>query len=1056
MSYASQDAEAAKRICDALRSAGVEVWFDAEGGLEHGDEWDAKIRRQIKECVLFIAVISASTQAREEGYFRIEWDLAAERARGIASGVAFILPIVIDDTREPAALIPDRFRTVQWTRLPGGAVTPDVQARFLKLWSHRTGALKHEAASLGSAAPAMTAKSKPVWLWVVLAVIAALAALLILKSRRSPEEIAKVVADAQKLAAAITPPAPAASSVSDARQLVGKAHALFEALDSVRDDYKLAEELIAQAKSAAPNDAEVWAADAQLNSRYSQRGWDTSDARRELARAATQRAQRLDPQSFEARFAQAALLNYTGREGTDKEKLLRDLRRERPADHRVLRELGSTIDWQGRTDEGVAFMDEAAALPGGDPLALYNKSLAYWFAGRTVETQAALRAAIALKPFTIALLLDVWYAIVLRGDLEGARATLEKIPAADLQEDRGCYFAFFLHYLRRKPDEALDQLRALPRDWINDSWYRGPKSQLMGDALQVAGRSEAAAAEWRAALKLVDARLATDSASLSLQYNRILLLAKLGEKTEAAKQFGILAQLRGIDLAGGKAVPVWATNICIILGRKTEAIQQIALGLQQVRRAVSYTAAILRLDPLYDPLRGDPEFAKVIAQAEAIESAATIAATPPRDWPKNPSLKKAITPLDRLDAIPEDFRLAEELAQQVLDKAPTDSEAVTIMARVHSMWLLRGWDRSNARYQKAKAVMERALQLAPDEPEALCALATYLYARGSENQRALELAQRAADLAPQEPRFHRMRDNCLFALTLSAPAVDPDYTVERQNAALEKAIASARRTTELFPRDALVHYELARRYRDLGRWTEFERETDVTLGLAPVANAIVWKARARFSLHGDLPGMKALLDQVPSRVRAIERTVFSYFLYAAFSGDTREGLEALNGMTEDWMIDFDYRGPKALPVGALLELSGKKELARLQYEAALAGLQRGRAANPTDVQSYLNEAWILHGLGRDADARTALRVFNEGVARPFTVSPMGTWWFQPIAANLLLGERATALALIREGAASNKEARATMRSRLALDRRMTPFRNDPEITALLAELAEKK
>jgi len=28
LSYASQDAEAAKRICDALRQAGVEVWFD--------------------------------------------------------------------------------------------------------------------------------------------------------------------------------------------------------------------------------------------------------------------------------------------------------------------------------------------------------------------------------------------------------------------------------------------------------------------------------------------------------------------------------------------------------------------------------------------------------------------------------------------------------------------------------------------------------------------------------------------------------------------------------------------------------------------------------------------------------------------------------------------------------------------------------------------------------------------------------------------------------------------------------------------------------------------
>jgi hypothetical protein len=72
LSYASQDAEAARCISESLRNGGVEVWFDADGGLEHGDEWDAKIRCQIKECVLFIPVISANTQAREEGYFRLE------------------------------------------------------------------------------------------------------------------------------------------------------------------------------------------------------------------------------------------------------------------------------------------------------------------------------------------------------------------------------------------------------------------------------------------------------------------------------------------------------------------------------------------------------------------------------------------------------------------------------------------------------------------------------------------------------------------------------------------------------------------------------------------------------------------------------------------------------------------------------------------------------------------------------------------------------------------------------------------------------------------------
>ena len=146
--------------------------------------------------------------------------------------------------------------------------------------------------------------------------------------------------------------------------------------------------------------AEVWAAQAQLHQYYILRGWDTSDARRELARSTTQRAIRLDPNSFEARFAQANLFDATGREGVEKEKLLRELRGERPSDQRVLRALGTTIELQGRVDESAVLFDESAALPGGDPLALYDKSMAFWFVGRTTEAEMAIRASLAQRGST--------------------------------------------------------------------------------------------------------------------------------------------------------------------------------------------------------------------------------------------------------------------------------------------------------------------------------------------------------------------------------------------------------------------------------------------------------------------------------------------------------------------------------------------------------------------------------------------------------------------------------------------------------------------------------
>jgi len=66
ISYASQDAKAAKRICDALRAAGIEVWFD-QSELRGGDAWDQSIRRQIKTCALFLPVISRNTHNRDEG-----------------------------------------------------------------------------------------------------------------------------------------------------------------------------------------------------------------------------------------------------------------------------------------------------------------------------------------------------------------------------------------------------------------------------------------------------------------------------------------------------------------------------------------------------------------------------------------------------------------------------------------------------------------------------------------------------------------------------------------------------------------------------------------------------------------------------------------------------------------------------------------------------------------------------------------------------------------------------------------------------------------------------
>jgi TolB-like protein len=159
LSYASQDSEAAQKICDALRAAGIEVWFD-RSELRGGDAWDQKIRRQIKTCALFIPVISRNAHARIEGYFRLEWKLAVDRSHLIAPDQAFLVPVVIDDTPQDDERIPDRFRELQWTRLPGGQVTAAFVEHVHRLLS--TESLHAPiVASPPAAAPSATAPKFP-------------------------------------------------------------------------------------------------------------------------------------------------------------------------------------------------------------------------------------------------------------------------------------------------------------------------------------------------------------------------------------------------------------------------------------------------------------------------------------------------------------------------------------------------------------------------------------------------------------------------------------------------------------------------------------------------------------------------------------------------------------------------------------------------------------------------------------------------------------------------------------------------------------------------------
>lgn len=160
LSYASQDAEAALGIAEALREMGVEVWFD-RNELVGGDAWDASIRKQIKECALFVPIISANTNARSEGYFRLEWKLAVDRSHLMAEDQAFFMPVVLGDTAEASARVPDKFRERQWSRSTDAASMAAFAKRVRALTTDAVTSGEVQAPGSAKPAPKSMAQSNP-------------------------------------------------------------------------------------------------------------------------------------------------------------------------------------------------------------------------------------------------------------------------------------------------------------------------------------------------------------------------------------------------------------------------------------------------------------------------------------------------------------------------------------------------------------------------------------------------------------------------------------------------------------------------------------------------------------------------------------------------------------------------------------------------------------------------------------------------------------------------------------------------------------------------------
>lgn len=133
ISYASEDIGAAKKVFEDLQQLGADVaWFD-KSALKPGDDWNRHILGAVQRCGLFLPLISANTEQRTEGYFRLEWSEAADRSRRI-QGRKFIFPIVTDPDFSGGmsrySLVPEAFKAFQYSHAPAGQMPPELKVEI--------------------------------------------------------------------------------------------------------------------------------------------------------------------------------------------------------------------------------------------------------------------------------------------------------------------------------------------------------------------------------------------------------------------------------------------------------------------------------------------------------------------------------------------------------------------------------------------------------------------------------------------------------------------------------------------------------------------------------------------------------------------------------------------------------------------------------------------------------------------------------------------------------------------------------------------------------------
>jgi TolB-like protein/tRNA A-37 threonylcarbamoyl transferase component Bud32 len=344
-------------------------------------------------------------------------------------------------------------------------------------------------------------------------------------------------------------------------------------------------------------------------------GFDHTDARLKLSEAAIQTIRRLRPDSGETHLALAQHFYWAYRDYERAKQELTLARRTLPNESRIPLLSGYIDRRQGNWEKSLEEMKQALELDPRDASILQQMALSYECLRRYNEMAATLDRALAIAPKdVIGRVRRAWTELQWRANPKPMRTTIETILAENPDAAPILAEYWVLLALReRDPAAAQHALSAMPSDGCYDENIPFPNGWCEGLAARLRGDESAARAAFNKAREKLEQLLRDQPDYAAALCALGVVDAALGNKAAAIREGERAVELMPVSKSAleGPMLIEYVAVIYAWTGNKDRAIERLVETAKLAGAYLSY--GNLRLNPLWDPLRGDPRFEAIVA-----------------------------------------------------------------------------------------------------------------------------------------------------------------------------------------------------------------------------------------------------------------------------------------------------------------------------------------------------------------------------------------------------------------------------------------------------------